>query len=563
MGGVSSIAKKKSVVWQLFLGFVIISLLLAGCGQKPQSAKPNETAKTETGEKIIVDGLFEEPNKLNPILGPSMTYQTMVLQTMFSGLVTIKPDGSMVPDLATEVPSVGNGLISKDGLTYTFKLKKGVTWSDGQSFTSQDVKFTWETIMNPDVVPLSTVGYDQVASVETPDASTVVFHLKKPYPPFLSRWAGPIIIPEHVWSKVPPKEINNSEMNIKPKVTLGPFNFGEWVNGDHITMVKNPKYFGEPAKVDKIVFRIIPDQNAQLAAIQNGDINVYYFAPITQYKQLQNISGVDIHLLKVPVWWEHMVINLKNPILQDIRVRQALNYAIDKNVLINQVWQGLAVASSSPIAPATWAAPKDLEPYPFDPKKAAQLLEEAGWKMGSDGYRHKDGKVLELVISTTAKNPWREQSEKIFQDMYKSVGIKLTIRNVDAATFFGSLLKSGKPGTEQGGWDLAEFQSATSYDPGVSLAQRFHTRSFPDKGGSNYGYYANPEVDKLLDKVNTTVDEKERLAMFRQLAQSLRDDPACVYLYLPYEINATRGMTGYVPTAWGVDTWNVATWQKR
>jgi len=286
--------KHRTLLAGVVVALMIVGLLIGGCTQPAEEPEPAEeptseeptTEPSETEEKVVVDGIYEEPNVLNPILGPSMTYQTMVINAMYSGLVEIEPDGTVVPDLAVEVPTVANGLISEDGLTYEFHLRDA-KWSDGTPFTSADVKFSWEMVMHPDVVPLTTVGFDKITSVETPDDSTVIFHLSQPFPPFITTWAGPTIIPKHAWEGVDPADIGTHDMNVSPTVTLGPFTFVEWISGDHITVAKDPNYWGPEPKADKVVFQVIPDQNGQLAAILNGDINVYYFAPITQLDQLE------------------------------------------------------------------------------------------------------------------------------------------------------------------------------------------------------------------------------------------------------------------------------------
>lgn len=547
-------------------------VLVAACGSAPASSPtpsktatpaPTSTAATPaaTSGGTIVDGIFEEPNQLNPVLGPSMTYQQMVEQVMFSGLVKVTPEAKILPDLATEVPTQQNGGISKDNLTYTFHLRTDAKWSDGVPFTAQDVVFTWKTVMNKDVIPLTTQGFSDIASMDTPDPHTVVMHLKRVYAPFLTTWSGPVIIPEHTLGKLSGAQIMKAAYNHKPTVTLGPFEFKQWVPADHITVVPDPYYFGGHPKTSQIVFKVIPDQNAQLAALQNGEINVYYFAPITQLAQLKGTPGADVHVSKQAAW-EFLVINMKNPILQDKNVRMAIEYAINKQVLVHDVWQGLAVPMGSDQPPASWAYDPNIPVFTYDPKKADSLLDAAGWKMGSDGYRHKNGKILALVDSTTAKNPWRQQSQKIDQETLKQVGIKLIIRNYDSATFFGTVLRKGNHGQTgaQGGFDLAEFETQNSYDPDPNVAHKFACNYTPDKGGQNYGWFCDPKVDQLLSQEESLTDPAQRKPIFWKISQRLHDDAAAVFMYSPEEIDVSRGITGYQPNVWNVDTWNTVDW---
>ena len=534
-----------TATYAILLIFTLALLSACGSGRGESATEP----------KIMVAALSQEPNHLNPILISGMFFQDSVIRSMFSPLFRIRPDASIELILAAEIPTVANGLISEDFLTYTIPLRTDALWSDGTPFTSADIKFSVERIQHPDVVPRTLVGFEKIASVETPDDHTVVFHLTEIYPPFISTLAKPDIIPKHIWEDVPPAEMNESPMNMEPKVTLGPFTFEEWVHGDHITVVKDPNYFN-PAGVDKFVFRIMPDQNSILAALLRGDVHFYWFLPPEHQSIIEEDPNAFMALGDPPLWWEHIRMNFANPSFDDVRVRQALNYSFDKDMLIEVARQGMGLAYGSPIGPASWAYNEAVGPYPFDVDRANQLLDEAGWVMGSDGVRHRDGERLEFVYSTTAGNPWREQTQRVLQDQWSNIGVEANIRNVDAATFFGTLLPSGKPGADVGGWDLSQFQTALSWDPAEAIQQQFHTR-----GNTNHGNYVNPRIDELIALSNSTVVQDDRLVMFHEMAEIFHEDAAAVYLYIVIG-GAGLGVEvdTYVHSSWDVYTWNIEQW---
>lgn len=532
----------------ILLTVVLIGTACGGGGKQATGGgeSPGGTA-TGQGSGTIVDGLYEEPDLLNPTIGANMTYSTLVELTMFSGLFTVDNRGQLIPDLATEIPTVENGGISKDGLTYTFHLRDA-KWSDGVPFTAQDVDFTWRFIMNPKVAARTTAGFDHIASSKIVDDHTIQFHLKQPFAPFVSAWVAPVILPYHVFKGMSPDQYMTASYNKAPKVTLGPFQFKEWKSGDHITVVANPNYWRGAPKAAEIVFKIIPDQNSLLAAMQSGEINVYYFAPITQLAQLKAIPDAQV-VVHPQLAYESAVLNLRNPILQDVRVRKALEYGLDREVLVKDVWKGLGTTVAGDQPPGSWAYDPSLKPLPYDPAQANKLLDEAGWKMGPDGYRYKNGQQLKLTYSTTAKNPWRAQTEQIAQAQWKKIGVNLQIRNYDATTYFGTILPKGQ-------FDIGEYMYTNAFDPYFGTQVQYGTGA-----PSNFGKYSNPKVDQLLATQLATPDQAQRKGIYAQLEGVLAyEDPPALFYYSPMEIDVARGIAGYKPDPVLPDTWNSWEW---
>ncbi len=536
--------------WKTVLGpLAAAGLLLAVAA--PAVGPAGQAAAASSGG-TIVDGLYEEPGNLNPILGPDMTYSQIVDTAIFRNLFMITPNGTMEPDLASVVPSVQNGGISKNGLSYTFHLKQNADWSNGQPVTCQDIYETWKVVTNPSVLAVTRLGWDDVTNVKTISPKVCEVDLKAPFPAILiDDFSGnlPGIIPYSVFNGMTAQQINTASFNHDPTVTDGPYMFQSWVPGASITVVANPHWYGPTPKEGTIVFKVIPDENSLLANAQAHQINTYYFAPIEQVQQLKAIPGAHVFFTPMAAW-ESADINFRNPALQDRNVRVALEMAIDRQAILKKIWLGYGVLSAADQPSIIWANNPKLKPYSYDPAESKILLNKAGWKMGSDGYRHKNGKTLQLVYATTAGNPWREATERLVQYWFQQIGVKMVIHDYPANVYFGTVLPSGK------GWDLGEFEWTEGYDPAASEEQLYETNA-----AQNFGKYSNPQVDKLLKEQDTMLNQSARQTVLRQEQAILHQDLPALWYYTPDEIDAAINLTGYQPDPWYVETWNCYDWQ--
>ena len=499
-----------------------------------------------------VVAIHEEPVTLNPILGPAMSYATLVEQPMFPNLFRIAPNGDLTPDLATVVPTKANGGISHDGLTYVLHLREGVTWSDGKPFTAQDVLETWRLIVDPHVRALTTEGYSNIAQGEAVNAHTVRFVLKSTYAPFLAAcWsnAQSAILPAHVFQPIGAAGVNDASYNTAPTVTLGPFRFVSWNHGAAVTLAANPNYYGAKPKLNQIVFQVMPDQNTILSSLQAGSVNLAQVGP-TQVATLQSDRNVQLHAFD-HTSWEAAAMNLHDPILADVRVRRALEYGIDRKAIVEQVLRGYASLIADAVVPSSWAYDPQIQPYPYSPKTASQLLDAAGWKM-QGGVRYKDGKPLELTYSTTSGNPGREETEQIMQQELDQIGVRLNIRNYPATVLFGDILYHGK-------FQLAEFQPTGGPDPLLRIARADSCHAFPPEG-ANYGFWCDPRVDRLLTQNAASSSRATRKKIFRQIAQIESEQMPYLYLYSLKAIVATSQLHGYEPNPYGQPAWNSEMW---
>ena len=524
-------------------------------------------------EKVVTLGIYQEPENLNTYIGVQ-TVITYVHRPFAEYLIDVNDRGEYVPVLAAEVPSVENGGVSKDGLTITYKLKKGVKWSDGQPFTSADVKFTWEALVNPKNLVKSRSGYELIESVETPDDYTAVVKYREYYAPYLTRFAP--VLPKHILGKL--ENMNDAPYNRMP-VGTGPFKVTEWVSGDHITMVKNPDYReADKVKIDKLFFKIIPSREVGIAQIQAGDIDGVWDLIEAQIPMMERNPEVSLCLSSALVS-ERLIMNhstpvapnngnpdYPHPILADVKVRQAIQYAIDKQTIIDKLLYGKAQPGTTEI-PDGWAHNPNVKSTEYNPKRAMQLLDQAGWKPGSGGIRKKGGTRLRLKITTTTGNKLREMVEQVLVAQMKAVGIEFYIENVPSSVLFGSW--SNDADRKKGRYDILMYTTGPGIDPHQQYEGYFHSKNIPTmaNGGSGYNYtrHRDAELDKWLDLAGKAPSMEKRAEAYRKAQERVAQIVPHIYLYRRVNVHVFRNnVKGWKPNGYGiidaVETWNVADW---
>ncbi len=540
------------------LAVTLVACVLALVGPAPRTASHAIAVDSPRRGGTVVDGFFEEPSRLIPNTD-FIAFSIMVQEAIFAPLFYSDDRGALHPGLAAAIPTVGNGGISRDGRAYTFRLRPGLQWSDGAPLDARDVDYSWRTWTTKGLIVNSTAGFDHIKSADvSPDHLSITFHLTSPYAPFLAVWVDQVMpLPQHVLGKLTAMALNTSRFTLQPTVASGPFMVAARKTGDSITVVRNPRYYraaeGLPY-LDKIVFKIIPDQVALANALAAHEVDCAWFLDISQLDRYRRIAGYTTIASTAPNF-EQGLLNLKNPILQDVRVRQALEYGLNRDAMIKDVWKGTALPLGSDIAPTSFAYAPRVKPYPYDPAKAGRLLDAAGWKLGTDGRRRKNGKTLILRYSTTARNPWRAQDELIALQNYQDLGIDLRIVNYPSDTFFGSIFPKGD-------FDIGEWENGLVYDPSITISSYFKGNQIPP-GGSNYGRYSSPSYDKLIAAEESTTDLARRKAIFAQMQQQMHDDLPALWLYDPPVLDShANTLHNYAPAPYGYETWNSWAWWK-
>jgi peptide/nickel transport system substrate-binding protein len=531
-------------VFSLLSGLI---LLLGACGA-PQGGSPQGGGGTAVKGGTWIDDLFEEPDSL---LGnaSSETFAVMVDQTIYTPLFVGNSTGQLQPALAAEIPTPQNGGVSSDLKTWTFHLRKGLKWSDGQPLDARDVDYSWKTWTNPKYGANSTVGFNLITGADvSSDNLSITFHLKQPFSPFVSIWAdgGLGLLPMHHFQSMKPEQITKSADNLNPSVTNGPFKMSESKPGDHYTVVRDPMWYraseGLPY-LDSIVFRIVPDQNTILKDLQAGSIDSSWFLDVSKTPAYQRMNGYTLTFNKASSNYEAMYFNFKNPILGKNReVRQAIAMAIDHQALIDVARRGQAIPLCTDHASFFHPGYEPNAPCPkFDPAAANALLDQNGWVKGAGGVRAKNGQRLEFQYSTTANNLWRSDDELIIQQNLQAIGIKIDIQNYPASTFFGNFLLDAIPGK----YDIAEFENSLGYDPDDATVAA--TNQIPPNG-FNIMFYSNPNLDKLYVAEQSTLDPTQRQQIFNQIHQIYLTEFPFITLYSPPDIAMAKNTThNYAP----------------
>ena len=501
-----------------------------------------ESSGPVTGGELVI-GSIQEPDRLNPWL-TGLTVGLEVEAMIYDSLTRVDPNGDHIPFLAAEVPTLENGGISEDLLTYTYKLRDDVTWHDGTPFTAADVVFTFESIANPEVNARSRTGFNLIAGAEATDDHTVVFTLNEPSAVFLETWGYRGILPKHIFEN---EDMNTSNFNREPTVGTGPYKFVEWVSGDRVVVERNPDYYQEGGYIDRIVYRIIPSSDTLLTMLETGEIDMRFSVTAEQVPIVQDLADYTLFATPVHAYF-HFSINNTDPILGDVRLRQALTHGLDKQVITDTVLGGLVEPHGSPVAQPSWVYVDHSDRYPFDVDQAAALLEEAGWTLGDDGIRTKDGERLSLELLNIAGDSERLQIVQIAQAMWEDIGVEVNISQVDAPTFVNAM-------TTQ------TYQFAYGFW-GFSVDPSGYNERWLSSSAGHWLNYDNPEVDQLLIDGLKTVDRDARRAIYEQFQETVVEDATNIYVYNRVFFDAVKNrVQGFVPSASSsTNMWNVHEW---
>jgi peptide/nickel transport system substrate-binding protein len=492
----------------------------------------------------MVDAMSGEPSGLIPMIAGESA-ASAIASHIFNSL--LKYDRNLEP----EGELAQSWQVSKDQKTITFKLKPNLKWADGAPLTSADVLFTWKLVTDDKTRTPYASDYKLVTRAETPDAQTFRISYAQPYAPALDSWAGLQILPKHLLEH---EDINNTPFARKP-VGSHYYKLENWSNGERISLVSNPNATQGPPKIDRLVSRFIPDPASQFLELMADNIDVMNLNPI-QYARI--VPARPEMTKKIALYKElgngytYLGFNLKRAPFNDIKVRQAINYAIDKQELIDGVLLGLGEPVAAPYKPGTrWVNPQ-LKPYAYDPAKAKQLLKEAGFEdHDGDGILDRNGKPLAFEILTN-QNKQREMSAVLIQRRLKEIGIDVKIRVLEWASFLGRYIKPGDFDVVVLGWSL-------SLDPD----QYSIWHSSQNKPGQfNFINYNNPQVDKLLEQGRLELDQDKRMKIYHEFSRILLEDSPIVYLYEGYGLPAihkrVRGIDNPAPPA-GIG-WNSQDW---
>jgi peptide/nickel transport system substrate-binding protein len=531
-----------------FSSAFLLLALLSSCG------KPSQDLSSEVLEKLnadypsqsggtFIDATIGEPSGLiYMVAGESAA--AAISGNIFNKL--LKYDKNL--DLEGEL--VESWQISADQKTITFKLKPNLKWADGKPLTSADVLWTWHAVIDEKTGSPYASDYQLVKKAETPDALTFSVTYEQAYAPALDSWSGLQILPKHLLEG---QDLHTTAFARKP-VGSNYYQLDSWAHGENLRLSRNPSAVLGQAKIDQLITRIIPDSSAQFLELMAGNIDSMSLDPIKYARIIPARPELQqkLNLYKeLGSGYTYMGFNLKHKPFDDIRVRKAINYAIDKQEIIDGVYLGLGIDIASPYKPGTrWSNP-DLKPYPYDPAKAKALLKEAGFTPNKDGILERDGKPFSFEIITN-QNKEREKSAVLIQRRLKDVGIQVNIRAIEWASFISRFIKTGDFDVVVLGWGLG-------LDP--DQYNIWHS-SQQAPGQFNFIGYSNPEIDKLLEQGRLELNPDKRMKIYHEFARVLLEDSPIVYLSAGYGLTAihkrVKGIDSPAPPA-GVG-WNSETW---
>lgn len=497
----------------------------------------------------------QKPDALGPMLGEQ--YIDQDLSMLWAGYLLVWNDqGEFVPELATEAPSMENGGISRDGLTITYHLRKGVEWQDGEPFTSRDVAFSWHAAMNPRNYVGTRIGYDRIDRIDAPDAHTVVVHLKKRFAPFVGTFfsmaseAVPLM-PEHLLARYP--SLDQLPSNQLP-IGTGPFRIVESHN-HKVRFLANPHYWRGPPRLREVDFEWLPDDRALIDALKAHRIDVYLEGAQALAPQLQGNRGFTLYLYQFTRFAD-IGFNLARPQLKDKRVRQALDYATDRQQLIDRVTEGVNLPADSDQPPFGWAHYDRVKQYPYNPQLAATMLDAAGWRMGRDGIRHKNGVMMNLEMAGPSSSVTLEKAESEIAREWRKIGVVLKIRNYSSEYLYADLAKGGVQ--QNGRFDVTIEEWGNGVDPDDS--QIFGCSMQPPTGWNIY-HYCSRSLDAAEEQAQVHYDRAQRKADYARIQSILAEDlPIIPIWFVQREDVVNIDLQNYKPAHVSTPLWNTWEW---
>ena len=516
------------------------------------------TTTTTTPKKggHVVEGNFTDVRTFNSMLS-SDTASNQVIGLMFEGLLNYRKNGDLIPALAADLPKT-----SSDGLTYTFKLRPNLKFSDGQPLTSDDVKFTYQLAFDSQYAAVSSPRRGDlskyIASIDTPDPQTVIIKTTQVFAPFLANHALYGILPKHVLGSMTAAQINTADFNTAPSVTSGAFKFVKWDKGQQVTMARNDNYWAGAPYLDQWIYKVLPDSVAVTNQLKTGEIDIGPVDP-GQFDALKTTSTVAMSEFPVPTFtfYAYQLDPSKpaGPLFQDKAVRQALLYALNRDQIVSAVFFGHGTVANSVEPPTSWAyKDKPATLIKFDKAKAESLLDSAGWAKGADGTRAKNGLKLKFTMITNAGNKQRESMLQIMQQSWHDIGVEATPSLIQFPQLVSQIVSIRTFDVFLVGFNWAQ-------DPDVSPL--YHSRNTA-AGGFNGAFFKNDQADQLLDQALTTLDKTKRkqlYSQFQDLMSDLQPSPVILFNTGIYGVNTRVQGTDFGPfNQFANRPWNHATW---
>lgn len=550
---------KAKKILSVALAAVLSASLLVGCGNKGGGSSSGEAKDT------IVYSMNTAPEGIfNPLIS-NVNIDKYVTSVVYASLMTVNDKGEQEPYLATE------SKVSDDMKKITYTLSDKAVWHDGKKVTANDVAYTFKAMADPNY----TGGYygdvqavkgaeayhngeaEDIEGIKVIDDKTIEIEFEKVYAPGVTNLGNVEIIPEHIWSKVDPGEWTKQTELLNNPVGCGPYKLTEYKTGSHIKFEAATDFFGGEVKTPNLVFKAINADTTQ-AEFKGGNVDI---ANVESLRQA-DIDALTSEGLKTVSYdnymFTYMGFNLRKESLKDVKVRQAIMYAIDRQSILDNIVEGRGSVVNAPLLPSSWAYPEEseLEQYKYDVEKAKSLLKEAGWedKDGDGIVENANGEKLELTIDCQNDHEVRQKTATAIQESLKAAGIAVEIDTMEYSALMDKAVANHD-------FDLYMMGNTLSLDPDPKpMWASTAISNEPGVIGYNIVAYNNPETDKLIEEGNATLDQNERKSIYGEFAKILNRDVPEAYLFCQnVERVYNPGLEGYKPSTFN-EFYNVHNW---
>ncbi|OIO03043.1 MAG: peptide-binding protein [Desulfovibrionaceae bacterium CG1_02_65_16] len=524
-------------------------VLLAACG-RGDASRPASAAKTaasaasgtpEYGGRFVQATIGEPSNLIPPLASDSSSHE--IADLLYVGLLKFDKNISLVPQAAQSYE------VLEDGRLLRFHLRRDIRWTDGVPLTARDVEFTYKLMIDQNTPTAYAEDFLAVKSFKLLDDYSFEVRYDKPFARALVTWAS-AILPRHLLEG---QDLLKTPLARQP-VGAGPYVLKSWTTGDRLVLAANPDYFEGRPYIDEVVMRIIPDQSTQFMELKSGNLDEIGLSPQQYLYQTEGQDWAKEYrkFKYVAAAYTYLAFNLKSRLFADVRVRQAINHAIDKDEIVRGVLMGLGMATGVPYKPGTWAYDARIPANEFDPALSRRLLAEAGWtrKKPDAPLTDADGRPFAFTILTNQGNSQRIKAAIIIQSRLKDLGIRVEIRTVEWAAFIKEFVDKGRFDALLLGWTIT---------PDPDIYDVWHS-SKAKPGGLNFVSYKNPELDDLLERGRRLLDQKRRKPIYDRIQELLhRDQPYC-FLYVPMALPMVHArVQGIEPAPAGID-YNFIRW---
>nr|WP_223588666.1 glutathione ABC transporter substrate-binding protein [Neobacillus bataviensis] len=470
-------------------------MIAQACSTKPSTS--NESANKQEGPKqggTLTVVRLSDATKLDPHFITDIPSANIVYQKVYEGLVEPDKDFKIQPLLAKEWKVI-------DGTTWEFKLREGIKFHDGAPFNADAVKKTFDRLLDPKTASPQREKFSMIKEVKVVDENTVQLILEYPYAPLLS------ILASNEGSIISPKALaENPDSLSQHPVGTGPFVFESWKTGQEISLKKNENYWGKKPNIDRVVFKVVPEDATRLAMIETGEAQINDQVPVTEIDRIEASDKMALYRTE-GLAVEYLGFNVKKKPFDDVRVRKAISHAIEREAIIKGVYNNVGTLANVAMSPKVFGYSDKVKPYDYDLNEAKKLLKEAGYEKG-----------LKVTLLTSDRKE-RINMAEVIQSQLKGIGVDVKIQVMEYGAYIG-MIEKGEHDMAIGGWGNA------TGDGDYNQYNLFHSASQGPPG--NHFYYSNPDVDKMIEDARRETDEKKRLKLYEEVMQKEIDDAVYV-----------------------------------